>query len=177
MKKLNRKKIWIITMFSVCILWFFAVANAWEATDGGWQTTPDNNNLEIDWFNIIPELTGGQINEVDNAIKKIWEEWWKVWENYNKTAESLTPEERIASWIMNRDTLMDYLVYLIEFLSQLGIVVWTAFIMIAWYKYMVSVFTWWQTPKSTLINAIVWVIIVIFSYAIMRILTSVIWLT
>ena len=177
MKNFNRKKIWIITMFSVCVLWFFAVANAWEATDGGWQTTPDNNDLEVEWFNIMPELTDEQIGKVDTAIKEIWQTWWNVWNKYNEEAEKLTTSQQIASWIMNRDTLMDYLWFLIKFISQLGIVVCTAFIMIAWYKYMVSVFTWWQTPKSTLINAIVWVIIVIFSYAIMRILTSVIWLT
>ena len=37
---------------------------------------------------------------------------------------------------------------------------------------MVSVFNWGKLPTETVKNAIIWVIIVIFSFAIMKTLTS-----
>jgi hypothetical protein len=72
---------------------------------------------------------------------------------------------------------MNYMVHIIQFLSQLGLVVWTIFIMYAGYKYIISVLNSQKTPSSTIKNAIIWILIIIFSYAIMRILTSFIWLT
>ncbi len=136
-----------------------------------------SNSMDVDWFNIMPKLETGDIDDINNKIDQIWKEWWEVWNKYNEAATSMKTEKQLASWIMNRDTIMNYLVFIVKFLSQLGLVVWTAFIIYAWYKYMVSVFNWWKTPNSTVKNAIIWVIIVIFSYAIMRFFTSIIWLT
>ena len=131
----------------------------------------------IDGFQIIPELDNDQIEEVGEKTENIWKEWWKVRENYNKAASGMSTSEQIASWIMNWDTIVNYLVYMIKFISQLWLVVWVAFIMYAWYKYMISVFNGWKTASTTIKNAIIWVIIVIFSYAIMKILTSLVWLS
>lgn len=136
-----------------------------------------SNDLEVDWFNILPELTEEDISDINNKIKTIWNTWWRVWEAYNNAASGMSTAKQISSWIMNWDTIMNYLVFIVKFLSQLWLVVGTWFIMYAWYKYMLSVFEWWKTPSETIKNAIIWVIIVIFSYAIMRILTSIIWLT
>lgn len=142
-------------------------------------TTADSNELEVDWFEIMPKLEPDEIADVNTKIKQIWEAPGKVREKYNETANSsgFTTSKQIASWIMNRDTIMNYIVFIVKFLSQLWLLVWAWFIMYAWYKYMLSVFNWWKTGSSTLKNAIIWVIIVIFSYAIMRIFTSIIWLT
>jgi hypothetical protein len=133
--------------------------------------------MDVEGFEIMPKLKPEEISEINTAIKEIWSEGWKVWENYNKNASGLTTAKQITSWIMTRNTIMNYLVFVVKFLSQLWLVVWAWFIMYAWYKYMLSVFNWWKTPSSTLKNAIIWVIIVIFSYAIMKVFTSIIWLT
>lgn len=137
------------------------------------------DDLVVDGFNIIPELSDDEISDVNDAITKIWFKWWMVQETYREIAAhpGFTTSEQLASWIMNRDTIMNYLVFVIKFLSQLWLLVWTIFIIYAWYKYMVSVFESWKTPSSTIKNAIIWVLIIIFSYAIMRILTSIVWLT
>ena len=135
------------------------------------------NDLDVNGFEIMPKLDSTGINDVNEQIYKIWYMWWQVWENYNDAASKIDTSEQLASWIMNRDTILNYMVFIVEFLSQLWLLVWAWFIMYAWYKYMLSVFNWWKAASSTLKNAIIWIIIVIFSFAIMRILTSIIWLT
>jgi len=162
MRNKKSKAIWIILLLGL----FFLPNNNLYASD-----------LEVDWFNIIPELTWWQIDKIDKAIEEIWATWWNVWKKYNENADKLSTSEQIGSGIMNRNTIMNYLVFIVQFLSQLWLVVWAIFIMYAWYKYMTSIFAGWKTPSSTVKNAIIGVIIVIFSYAIMRVLTSFIWLT
>lgn len=163
-----KKRIWIITLI-------FATALAFITT----IVTADNNDLEVDWFEIMPKLDDAQIDDVNEQIGKVWSRWWHVRETYNSIADSpnFSTSEQIASWIMNRNTIMNYIVFVVQFLSQLWLLVWAWFIMYAGYKYMLSVFGWWKTASSTLKNAIIWVIIVIFSYAIMKVLTSIVWLT
>lgn len=156
------KKIWITILFSIFIT--ILIPNNIHA----------QGDLEVDWFNILPELSDSAIDDVNEQMYKIWYEWGHVRENYNDVADKIETSEQIASWIMNRNTIMNYLVFIVKFLSQLWLVVWFWFIMYAWYKYILSVFEWGKTPTSTIKNAIIWIIIVIFSYAIMKTLTSII---
>ena len=163
MKNKTCKKIWFLVALFVCAFCLSA-----------WVYAQD---MSVNGIQIIPELDDGEVREINEAIDRIGKTGWNVRNEYNKTASGLSTSEQIASWIMNRDTLVNYLVYVIKFLSQLWLVIWVVFIMYAWYKYMVSVFNGWKTPSSTVKNAIIWVIIVIFSYAIMKILTSLVWLS
>lgn len=142
-------------------------------------TNAADSDLEVDWFEIMPKLKPEDVTTVNEKIKEIWSVGWEVRERYNETADDkdFKTSQQIASWIMNRDTLMNYLVFIVQFLSQLWILVWAIFIMYAGYKYMLSVVNKWKVSSSTLRNAIIWIIIVIFSYAIMKILTSIIWLS
>jgi hypothetical protein len=78
---------------------------------------------------------------------------------------------------MTWNTIMDYLVFVVKFLSQLWLLVGVVFIIYAWYQYMLSVFKNSWTPSKTVKNAIIWVLIVVFSYAIMKTLTSIIWIS
>lgn len=158
----NLKKIWIFVAF--IISWTFLTPSI-HAQD---------NDLKIDWFNILPELTESDTSKINESIEAIWRTWKNVWNEYNKVASGLTTSQQIASWIMNRDTIMNYLVFVVKFLSQLWLAVGFWFIMYAWYKYMLSVFSWWKTPTSAIKNAIIWIIIVVFSYAIMKTLTALI---
>jgi hypothetical protein len=132
---------------------------------------------QADSFNITRELTDNEITKVNRRIKIISWDPWNVSSNIHKAHEDLNLFERLASWILEIEDIMDYLVLVVKFLSQLWLIVWMVFIMYAWYQYIISVFNWWKVPSNTVKNAIIWVIIVIFSYAIMRFLTSIIWLT
>lgn len=163
MKRKIIKKIWIFIALS--IFSFFILPNITNAGD---------DEIPIDGFNIIPELESWEVEEIWKNVEEIWKNPWKVWDKYNEIAASddFTTSQQLSSWIMNRDTILNYLTFIIKFLSQLWLLVWTIFIMIAWYKYVVSLFNWWKVPSESVKNAIIWIIIVIFSYAIMRILTS-----
>ena len=132
---------------------------------------------QADSFNITRELTDNEITKVNRRIKIISWDPWNVSSNIHKAHEDLNLFERLASWILEIEDIMDYLVLIVKFLSQLWLIIWMVFIMYAWYQYIISVFNWWKVPSNTVKNAIIWVIIVIFSYAIMRFLTSIIWLT
>lgn len=164
MKRRIIKKIWIFITLSVFTI--FLLPNIINAQ---WE-----DDIQVDGFNIIPELESGEVEEVQQKIIEIWQTWWNVWDKYNETAAStwFTTAKQLSSWIMNRDTILNYLTFIIKFLSQLWLLVWTIFIMIAWYKYIVSLFQGQKVPSESVKNAIIWIIIVIFSYAIMRILTS-----
>lgn len=168
MKKIFKRLLIIVVLSTFCIISSSNTANA-------------DSNLKVKWFNIMPEISAEDTAELNTKITDIWSEWWHVWEKYNKSAKELWDNEKtdsqVASWIMNWDTVMNYLVFIVQFLSQLGLVVWAAFIMYAGYKYIVSLFEWWKVPSATVKNAIIWILVIIFSYAIMRILTSFIWLT
>lgn len=166
MKRKNLIKLFVTIIFSLFSLNFIPYhANA--------------GDLDVEWFNIMPKLTDWEVSKVNAQIKTIWSEWWQVWKHYNDEASRMKTSEQIASWVMTWDTVVNYLVFIIRFLSELWLLVWAAFIIVAWYRYMSSAFSWAWTSKATwaLKSAVIWVLIVIFSYAIMRILTSFIWLT
>jgi len=164
MKKALKRFIIITALSAFCIISYSNITNA-------------ASNLKVKWFNIMPEISAEDTARLNAEITDIGSVGWHVWENYNDAAGRIPTDSQVASWIMNRDTIMNYLVFIVQFLSQLGLVVWAAFIMYAGYKYIVSLFEWWKVPSATVKNAIIWILIVIFSYAIMKILTSFIWLS
>ncbi len=134
-------------------------------------------NAEDENLSVVPKLSEKEIEHTNRRINFLWSKWWEFWKNYLLASDDLSFFERLSSWILTRDDIPNFLVLVVNFLSQLWLVVWVIFIMYAGYKYMISVFNWLKAPTSTIKNAIIWVIIVISSYAIMRILTSIIWLT
>ena len=79
---------------------------------------------------------------------------------------------QISSGIMTRDTLLNYVIYLVQFLSQVGLFVGALMIIKAGYKYGTAVFTGGKTPSMDDVKyAIYGVIVITFSYAIIRILS------
>ena len=165
MQNKNLKKLLIIAISTIFLTSFSTTVYAIDP------------EMDVDWINITKKLEKWEIEDINDTIQDIWSEGWNVREKYNEAASWKSTSRQMASWIMNRNTIMNYLVYIVQFLSQLGLLVWAIFIMYAGYKYIISALNWWRTAGSTLKNAIIWIIIVIFSYAIMRILTSFIWLT
>lgn len=125
-------------------------------------------------FEIIPKASSG--GAVEAAVEAVWSEWWSVRDNYNEQASGLEGNvgDQIASGVMTRNTLLDYVVYLVRFLSQIGIVIGVLMIIYAGYLYASSVFSPsnMSKGKSAITNAIVGVLVVAFSYAIMKLLTS-----
>lgn len=125
----------------------------------------------------LHQLNEEEIDHVNSRIDIIWKEWWNVRTNYRLAVKELSLSERFAAWTFTRDDIPLLLSLIVGFLSELWLVVWVIFIIYAWYKYMISIFNWLQTPTSAIRNAIIWVLIVIFSYAILKTLTSLVWIT
>jgi len=137
-----------------------------------WGTIFAAENTSND-FEIIPKASSG--GDVIKAVNEVWQAWGDVWETYNEKADELkSVGDQIASGIMTRDTLLDYVAYLIRFLSQIGILIGVVMIIYAGYLYASSVFSPWNMSKgkSAITNAILWVLVVAFSYAIIKLLTS-----
>lgn len=129
-------------------------------------------NLEI-----IPAVKS--TDDIGQTVKGVWV-WWKVWDEYNKQAADYQKENdlaaQMASGIFTWDTLLDYLAYLIKFLSEIGIFVGACFIVYAGYLYATSIFNSdsWATSKgnTAIKNAIIGVLVITFSYAIMKAITA-----
>lgn len=135
--------------------------------------TGDDRDGEQVKLEILPkaEWDLGALNQqiINNSEGK------SVRESYNEiAARTNTPDqvdEQIASGIMTRDTLINYGILLLRFLSQVGLMIgWLMFVYVG-YQYIMSVL-WWSAPDESLItNAVIGILIIIFSYAIIRILT------
>lgn len=124
-------------------------------------------------FEIIPKASSW--GAVDQAVTDVGASWWNVRNVYNTKADELdTVGDQIASGIMTRDTLLDYIVYLVRFLSQIGIFIGVVMIIYAGYLYASTVFSPSNISKgkSAITNAIIGVLVIAFSYAIMKLLTS-----
>ncbi|MCX6824494.1 MAG: hypothetical protein NT085_05215 [candidate division SR1 bacterium] len=125
-------------------------------------------------FEIIPKASSG--GGVVNAVNAVGQTGGGVRDAYNAQAIGMKNKvgDQIASGIMTRDTLLDYIVYLVRFLSQIGIFIGVVMIIYAGYLYASSIFSPsnMSKGKAAITNAIIGVLIISFSYAIMKLLTS-----
>lgn len=151
-----KKFLLLIIMFQLCIPSIIVFAQ-----------TPND-------YEIIPEATNQ--DTVNGAVKAVGDNWGNVRDTYNQKASDMKNSigDQMASGIMTRDTLLDYVVYLVRFLSQIGIVIGVVMIIYAGYLYASSIFSQsnMSKGKTALTNAIIGVLVVVFSYAIMKLLTS-----
>lgn len=129
-----------------------------------------------DDFEIIPKVKDP--TQVEKSVDTVGLSGWNVWKNYNAEAQKMNSMskvwDQIASGIMTWDTLIHYVVYLIRFLSQVWLLIGWIMIIYAGYLYAMTIFGWWDASKwnKAITNAVVWVLITAFSYAIMKFLTS-----
>lgn len=125
-----------------------------------------------DDYVIIPEWQNNStaVNKLMSPDYSKWETVWKLYDK-NKSNDVWT---QMATWIMDWNTILNFIVYLVKFLSQLALVIWAVMIIYAWYLYGLSVFNGSNVSKGTtaIKNAIIWILIVIFSFSIMKIITS-----
>lgn len=101
-----------------------------------------------------------------------------VRDRYNVQSNSYCGWNKVDLWgafatgIMSWECIIEYIVYIIKFISQVWLLVWVVMIIYAGYKYATAVFTG-KTPSSDIIkDAIIWVLVVIFAYAIIKVLTA-----
>lgn len=128
-------------------------------------------------LHIIPE-TQENTETLNQKVKEIAASPGKVIDNYNNTADELSRKgdlgSAFATGIFNRDMALLYIAYLVQFLSQLGILIGGLMMLYAGYKYAGTIFGFWDAngAKTAITNAIKGILVISFSYAILKILTS-----
>ncbi len=125
-------------------------------------------------FEIVPQADSG--GTVENAVTAVWSQGGHVRDTYNTQANNMKDSvgNQLASGIMTRNTLLDYTVYLVRFLSQVGLLIGGLMIIYAGYLYATTIFGWGDASKGkkAITNAIIGILIIAFSYAIIKLLTS-----
>lgn len=139
-------------------------------------------------FDIIPQA-GKDKTELWKDVECVAGKWewpecqkWTVRDRINNKAEvydgTKNPNGKpdigacFATGIFSWNCALDWIVYAIQFLSQLGILVWAWMIIYAWYKYATAVFTGKSPSMSMVKDAIIGVLIIVFAYAIIKLLTA-----
>ena len=150
---------WFLTSFFLSSATFASLANT-------------RNDLHI-----IPESQSSN-QELDQKVKEIAKKPGQVIETYNQQAEDLSKKwdlgSAFATWIFNRDLILLYIAYLVQFLSQLGMLIWWVMVVYAGYLYAGTIFNFGDVPwaKKAITQAIQGILVITFSYAILKILTS-----
>jgi len=135
-------------IFFVIITFFLSFVSTYAAAeDDGWTLIPE-------WWAKAPPIAPWWVSATFAGSSSAW--------------------DAFSSWVFNWDNVFDFFRYLARALSGIWLVIWAAMIVYAGYKYATWVFTWdaakwWQDAIKW---AIYWVLIVIFSYAIMKLLIS-----
>ena len=132
-------------------------------------------------FSIIPESKTWSQNIWD-IVNTIWQSWWNVMENYKNIAYweknpdgtrkwSQMPDlgDQLASWVMTRDTLLDYVTYIVRFLLQLWLLIWAVVMIYIWYKKITQFrdFKWGDIKY-----VIMWIAVLGFAYVIVKMLVN-----
>ncbi len=153
-----------VFVFVVYVLWFLSLSflsfSLVRAQNVDFEIIPSSEVSNEKVMKDVKELADSPGSVRDKYKEKASDDKRGLW-------------EKLASWIMTRDTLLDYVVYLIKFLSQLWLVVWAVMFIYAWYMYATDIM-WWDASKwkDAMKYAIIGVVVLSFSYAIMKILTN-----
>lgn len=145
-------------------------------------------------FELIPDVTDKQAEEERKDAVELLSKPWEKWivsdnfaEIYNQKAKSFDDTDKkgkikecsglwaqLASGIMNRDTILCIAAQVVRFITNMAMVVWAAMIIYAGYMYATAVFNWGNAAKwwEAIKRAIVGIVVVIFSYAILNLLIN-----
>ncbi|MDR0860806.1 MAG: hypothetical protein LBO09_07750 [Candidatus Peribacteria bacterium] len=84
-------------------------------------------------YSILPEVEKPE--KLNQDVKGIGEEAGKVRDNYNNKAVEYEKDgklgEALATGVMTRNTILQYIVYLVKFISQIGLVIGAGMIIFA----------------------------------------------
>lgn len=125
-------------------------------------------------FTIIPQSSNK--DTVTQQVKSLGstDAAGNFWNKYRDAADNKVVDvgDQLASGILNRDTLLNYTVYLVRFMAQFALFVGALMVIYSGYNYAMAAFTGKQGSADPIRNAIKGILIITFSYALIRILTS-----
>ncbi len=152
-----KKNIFWLIIMTIFWMWILSGNFVWAQQDAA---------LEI-----IPQVDDSVVSETNTDITET-SNGESVRNTYNDKAEQLTTEEQVVTGVMTRDTIFNYLVVVLKFLSQAGLLMGGLMFVYTGYRYIMSIITGDGEPsKDNIKYAIYGILIIIFSYAIMRLLT------
>lgn len=157
------RKIFIVLVVSSFVSLAYWASDWTIIPEAEWDFTWAAEWAWIDWQQVITE-----------ALKNVSTEDWKPFvDKYNEQAKELEWNlwAQIWSWIMNWNTVLDYIAHIINFMSNLALVVAALSMIYAWYIYATQVFTgnvnkW----KDAIVKSLQWTLFVIWAYALLRLL-------
>ena len=164
------KKIWILTMLLV-----FGCLTFPTFSQEGIEKTENNLHIIPKWSDTNEEFVTSVMQEVAGTK---WENKWTLIDRYNEAAETIDKSwdlwTAFQTWIMSRNSLLNYVVYLMRFINQLGLLIWSIMILYAGYQYAWTIFKFWDPTKgkNAIKNAIIWILVIVFSYGIWKALES-----
>lgn len=123
-------------------------------------------------FVILPRASESETEEIVDKISTTSGDVWEEINRINYADGGISLEEQLASGAMNRDTIIDMIAYAISKISQLALFIWALMIIRNGYQYAAHAITWDLPNADNIKNAVIWICVVIFSYAIMRALSS-----
>lgn len=136
-------------------------------------------------FEVIPEANkdtaslGNTVDCVAGTSNDPKCKKWSVRDRYNKVVDSSGSwgykddvGAQFATWIFSWDGVLSYFVYIVRFISQIGLVIGAGMIIYTGYKYASAVFSGKSPSMSMITTAIEGILVIVFSYAIMRALTA-----
>lgn len=106
-----------------------------------WVVLADEEEVN---FEIMPQVDPARLQQINKAVL---EANGNIWDIYNAQAETLSTDEQVASGVMTRDTLINYAIKLLRFLSQLGLLIGGAMILLTWWKYIMAVISGDSPPS------------------------------
>lgn len=132
-----------------------------------------------DTFVLIPEEKNpGTAPNTVNLLSDPAGEGKKFWSSYEKYGNLFTEEEdlggSLASGVVTWDTILLMLIQVVKFIANMALVVGAAMVIYAGYIYVMAVYAGDNTAKANeaIKDAALGIVIVIFSYAIQRIVTQ-----
>ena len=162
MKLIQKYMIWLCVMACLTMTFFSPLTVVFA----------DENDVQ---FEIIPKVDPSDLQDINKAILDP-EKNDDIRDIYNQQADTLGAQEggtalQVTSGVMNRDTIINYAIMVLRFLSQLGLLIGWLMIVYTGWKYIMAVISGDSPPSSDLIiNAIKGILVIIFSFAILRIL-------
>ncbi len=131
-------------------------------------------------FALIPKATSGVVAKTYQDLSKgdtknPWNRH-QFWEAYNTKAKALPLKDQLATGVMNRDTIIAYASVVIEFISNLGLVVGAGFIIFSGYQYAMSTFGidgMKEDNGKAIKNAFIGIAVIATSYGIFRLLARI----
>lgn len=143
------------------------------------QTISELPNYSASSFELVPKVDKQVITDTyEDLVKDNNGNRRQFWEAYNKKALELGNStngvgKQIATWVMNWDTIIAYSAIIIEFISNLGLVVGAWFIVWSWYQYAMSSFGQKEDWGKAIKNALIGIAVIATSYGIFRLLTRI----